>query len=221
MHHSNNFYEHHFKKKFYHKERMSPIDQSLPNNHDSRPNKHNHMTAPGSGHTIPKTERLSPHDMEPSMMNHGMSQQQYHMQSVPHQQSGKFRPKGKDWHWRNSRDSSHHMANDAGMVNAMHHQQQAYHHPPPPPPPQSMHHNSQRSMRHPLHHPMNHHHHPYSSNPGGMTHHNSGNGGQMNHHHSRHMTHPHHHRMMAGPAGDMGRSQMATPGGAPGYYNHS
>ncbi|XP_018022161.1 histone-lysine N-methyltransferase, H3 lysine-79 specific isoform X2 [Hyalella azteca] len=221
MQHSNNFYEHHFKKKFYHKERMSPIDQSLPNNHDSRPNKHNHMTAPGSGHAIPKTERLSPHDMDPSMMNHGMSQQQYHMQSVPHQQSGKFRPKGKDWHWRNSRDSSHHMANDAGMVNAMHHQQQAYHHPPPPPPPQSMHHNSQRSMRHTLHHPMNHHHHPYSSNPGGMPHHNSGNGGQMNHHHSRHMTHPHHHRMMAGPAGDMGRSQMATPGGAPGYYNHS
>lgn len=50
-------YHHHFKKKFYHKERMSPIDVDHLNNHN-------------------------------------------------HTHHGKFRPKGKDWQWRNQ--SSHH-----------------------------------------------------------------------------------------------------------------
>ncbi|XP_068230537.1 histone-lysine N-methyltransferase, H3 lysine-79 specific isoform X6 [Palaemon carinicauda] len=50
-------YHHHFKKKFYHKERMSPIDVDHMNNHN-------------------------------------------------HTHHGKFRPKGKDWQWRNQ--SSHH-----------------------------------------------------------------------------------------------------------------
>ena len=74
------FYDHHFKKKYLHKERASPSEMDH--------HQHHH---PGINRT--KADRISP---QQQMDIHHHHQQQ--------QLQAKFRPKGKDWQWRNSRE---------------------------------------------------------------------------------------------------------------------
>ncbi|RXG51793.1 hypothetical protein Avbf_02563 [Armadillidium vulgare] len=119
---------HHFKKKFYHqKERYSPQKYDDHNHHNNNSHHHN--------------QRYPNHNSN----SHHNSSYGYHNNNNHHSSShshhGKFRPKGKDWHWRNSggegrRSPNHHHSysnnsNNNNNNNSNHHSshyQSSHHH---------------------------------------------------------------------------------------------